>query len=262
MPATIEAIARIRRGDIGEVHVARAWMAGGRGGIGRGQPAAVPQSLDYKLWQGPAPHRSYQDNVVHYNWHWFWHWGTGELGNHGIHTLDICRAGLGVDYPTRVSSGGGRYFYEDDQETPDTQVVTFEFAGKVIHWEHRSCQPRGLENRGSGLLFYGDKATLIIGGGDYKIYDLHGKELDGNSGNGGHVPHLENFIAAIREEEELTAEIEEGFKSTMMCHYGNIAWRTSGAIQTDPHTHRIVGNMEAQAMWKREYEPGWEPKGL
>ena len=135
---------RVHSGAIGQVYLARAWYNSLRGSIGRGKPAAVPANLDYDIWQGPAPRREYLDNVVHYNWHWRWHWGNGELGNNGIHTLDLCRWGLDVTYPTRVTSSGGRYAFDDDQETPDTQTVAFEFdGGKSITWEGLSCNRHG-----------------------------------------------------------------------------------------------------------------------
>src|SRR5438874_432755 len=157
---------RSRRRIIGMVLFSRGWYANNRPSIGRGKPAAVPANLDWSLWQGPAPEKEFHDNYVHYNWHWFWHWGTGECGNNGIHALDLCRWGLGVECPTKVTSSGGRYHFEDDWQTPDTQFATFEFeGGKVIHWEGQSCHPRGVENNsGFGAAFYGDKGTMIIDG--------------------------------------------------------------------------------------------------
>jgi hypothetical protein len=132
-------VGRYRPGD----HVAR-WYNNQRPTIGFGKAVSVPDWLNYELWQGPAPAKSFKDNLIHYNWHWFWHWGTGELGNNGIHALDVCRWGLGVDCPTRVTSGGGKYRYNDDQETPDTHAVTYEFGDKAITWEGRSWHKRGL----------------------------------------------------------------------------------------------------------------------
>jgi predicted dehydrogenase len=259
-PGQIEAVQRVRAGELGNVHLSRAWMTAKRPSIGRGKRVPVPAGLDYELWQGPAPRRPYRDNIVPYHWHWFWHWGTGELGNHGIHTLDVARWGMGVDYPTRVVSSGGRYFHDDDQETPDTQFVTFEYGKKIIQWEHRSCQPHGLEGVGSGIVFYGDRATLVIEGGGYKIFDLNRKEIGKGSGSGGDKEHLQNYVDAIRDGKALNADIEEGVKSTLMCHLGNAALRTGETVRFDPATKRIVGAAAATALWKRDYEPGWEPK--
>src|SRR5713101_2034135 len=124
-----EIIPQIHNGLIGKTYFGKGWYANRRLSIGHGKPAPVPSWLDYALWQGPAPARPYHDNIVPYNWHWFWHWGTGELGNNGVHTLDLCRWGLGAEYPLRVTSSGGKYRYpDDDQETPDTNVVSFDFG--------------------------------------------------------------------------------------------------------------------------------------
>jgi predicted dehydrogenase len=173
----MKGIAAVRGGEIGTPHFARAWYATTRTSIGRGKGAAVPSGLDYELWQGPAPERPYVDNLLPYNWHWFWNWGTGEMGNNGVHFLDLARWGLGVDYPKRVTSAGGRYFFADDWETPDTQTASFEFADRMIVWEQRSCQPRPIEGTRSGVSFHGDKGTLVIVDNGYKLYDPKDKLL-------------------------------------------------------------------------------------
>src|SRR5436190_18211289 len=132
----IDAIKAVQSGEIGRVFFARAWYTNGRGSIGRGKLASVPEWLDYSLWQGPAPEREFRDNLVHYNWHWFWHWGTAELGNNGVHTIDVARWGLGVDTPVLVSSVGSHLRFDDDQETPDTSIASFQFEnGTTLTWE-------------------------------------------------------------------------------------------------------------------------------
>ena len=155
-PKNIEAIKRVKGGDIGRVLFVRGWYNNSRPETGRRTATSVPPGLDWEMWQGPAPRRPYTENVAPYKWHWFWNWGTGELGNNGVHALDVCRWGLGVDFPARVTAGGGRYYFKDDQETPDTLSVTYDFGDRAIVWEGRSCQPR----TGSNLRSSGPSSTV------------------------------------------------------------------------------------------------------
>jgi predicted dehydrogenase len=260
MEKEIEAVERLRSGEIGRVLWARAWYNNARPSIGHGNTGPAPSWLNYELWQGPAPEQPYRDNLIHYNWHWFWHWGTGELGNNGIHGLDVCRWGLGVDYPLKVSAGGGKYHYDDDQETPDTHTVTYDFGDKGITWEGRNWHRRGFEGNMFGMAFYGDKGALLTEGSGYKILEPDGKTRTEVKGSDSQEPHLRNFLDCVRSGGRPNADIEEGFKSTLLCHLGNIAYRTSKTLKLDPATHRIVDEPEAAKLWQRDYRPGWEPK--
>jgi len=256
----IEAIEAVRSGEIGKVFFARTWYTNHRPSIGHGKPAPVPEWLDYSLWQGPAPERPYKDNILHYNWHSFWNWGTGELGNNGVHSLDLARWGLEVDFPRRITCGGNRYHFQDDQETPDTYITSFDFGDKAIAWEGQSCDPHGFEGAGFGVSFFGENGSMAIAGDHVKIYDLKDKVVREINGKHDDVLHFGNFIEGIREGKKLNAEIEEGQKSTMLCHLGNIAWRSGHTINFDPQTHKIVGDSNASALAKRDYREGWEPK--
>jgi predicted dehydrogenase len=259
-PKVVEAIAALRDGVIGRVYFAQAWYTNNRPSIGKGEAKDPPAGLDYELWQGPAPRRPFRTNYLHYNWHWFWHWGNGELGNNGVHMIDVCRWGLGVDYPLKVTSAGGRYRYQDDQETPDTHVVSFDFpGGKTITWEGFSCNQIPRE-KPADCLFQGEKGSLVIAGGGYTVYDPKGKELKKDGGKGGDVEHVANFLAAIRGGAKLNSEIEEGHKSTLLCHLGNIAHRTGRTLHCDPANGHIKDDPAAVKLWTREYAPGWEPK--
>ena len=259
-PRIIEAIDEVRKGTIGRAYLAQAWYLNTRPTIGRGKEADPPKDLDYNLWQGPAPHRPFHTNYLHYNWHWFWHWGNGELGNNGIHMLDLCRWGLDVEFPIRVTSMGGRYRFQDDQETPDTHLVAFDFPGrKSITWEGLSCNrlPAG---QGADVMFFGDNGTLVIDGNGYKVFNQDRKELRSVSGAGGDVSHIRNFLDACRGNGRLTSNIEEAHKSTLMCHLGNIAYRVGRALECDPKDGHILQDKQAAAYWTREYAKGWEPR--
>lgn len=259
-PAIIEAIEKLRGSSIGTVRSSRTWYNNKRDTIKVGKPATPPTELDYALWQGPAPERPYKDNLIHYNWHWHWHWGGGELANNGIHALDLARWGLGVDCPKRVTCGGGRYHFKDDQETPDTALATFDFGDKVALWDCSSCSERKAENL-PFVAFYGDKGSLTMsGGGSYKIFDLAGKEIDKGTSEGGDRSHFVNFFECIRSSKRPNSDIEEGQKSTLLCHLGNIAYRTGRTLTIDPKTYAILGDKEATAMRSREYRKEWEPK--
>ncbi|WEK35865.1 MAG: Gfo/Idh/MocA family oxidoreductase [Candidatus Pseudobacter hemicellulosilyticus] len=273
-PTLIQAVKEVREGIIGNAYFAKAWYTNDRKPIGFGKKVPPPATLDWNLWQGPAPRKEYQDNLVHYNWHWFWHWGTSETCNNGTHEIDCCRWFLGVDYPTRVTSAGGRYAYKDDWETPDTQVASFEFAGnKAITWESRSCNKFPVEKAGRGFAIYGEKGTLVNGGdADYKIYDANNKlvkdvksDVKGDPNNpvsaSGNLDlfHLQNFIDGIRGEAKLSSPIDEGHKSVLLCHLASIAQRTGLTLNCNPANGRIR-EKQAMKLWRRSYEKGWEPK--
>ena len=258
-PGIIEMIEQLRGGVIGPIRYARCWYNSARGSIGKGKPAAVPASLDYELWQGPAPERPYMDNVVHYNWHWRWHWGGGELANNGVHALDLVRWGLGVDYPILVAFTGGRYHFDDDQETPDTGVASFDFGKCGVSWDVSSCLPRTGENL-PFVAFYGDGGSVTSDGSGYRVFDTKGKELARGSGPGGDKGHFENFVGAIRDGKPLAAEIGDAQRSTMLCHLGNMAWRSGRALRVNSADGTIADEEVRRKFWAREYRPGWAPK--
>jgi predicted dehydrogenase len=276
-PNVVEAIRLAQTGAIGKLHYGKAWYANGRRPIGRGKVASVPGWLDWNLWQGPAPRVPYRDNIVHYNWHWFWQWGTAESAANGSHTIDLLCWGMNLEYPAKVSSMGGRYYYKgrDDWETPDTQIATFNFGDRAtITWEGHSCNPKRIEESAVGTLFYGDAGSLwISGGNDYKIYDPKGKLVKHVREDAAIDPnnpvspaqrldaiHIVNFLDGITKGAPLNGSVEAGHKCTLLPLLANISLLTGTTLDTDPATGRIIGNPAAQRYWSREYEPGWEPK--
>jgi len=274
-PNVIEAMKSLHEGIIGRVYFARGWYTNNRPSIGTGNHIVVPEWLDFDLWQGPAPREEYRDNILHYNWHWFWNWGTGEAGNNATHFTDLMRWGLQVDFPSSVRSTGGRYRYKDDWETPDTQIITWDFPNNTLmEWEGRSCNGRYVEGTSVGAAFYGEKGTLVLlGNNAYKLYDLDNKLLkdvrnDFTIDSRNIVSpaqrldalHIQNFFDGIRKDVPLNAEIERGHKSTLLVHLGNIAARSGNiSLKTDTENGHIIGNEEAGKYWERKYQPGWEP---
>jgi predicted dehydrogenase len=250
---------RIREGVIGRALYASSTYNAERPTIGHGKQTSPPSWLDYDLWQGPAPARPYQDNLIHYNWHFFWHWGNGELGNNGVHTIDICRMALGVDYPSKVTAAGSKLRYDDDQETPDTCTVTFDCNGKTLVWEGISWSRRTDRRSQIGITVRGENGEIYVDDDGYEIYDPKGKKVESDKLSRGDAEHLQNFLDAIRGGAKLNADIEEGHKSTMFCHLGNIAYRTGQTLTVDPATGHISDNAAADALWGREYRDGWMP---
>ena len=271
-PRFAELIQAINEGLIGRPYFATAWYANTRGSIGRGKPAPVRAGLDYELWQGPAPRTPYRDNVIHYNWHWFRRWGTGEISNNGTHELDVCRWVLGVDFPTKVTSVGGRYHFADDWEFPDTQEVGYEFDGaKAIAWRGLSCNGLRTANRGRGVIVQGTGGSVVLDQDGYTVYDLKNavvKEslastatdsLNVSGDDALTTLHIQNFVAAVRTGTPLTQPIASGHRTQVLCHLGNIAQFTGRTLHTDPATGHILGDEEAMRLWGCEYEPGWAP---
>ena len=254
-----EAIAALHGGAIGKARFARGFYYNARGAIGQGANKAA-DGIDMNLWQGPVPDERDMTPYMHYDWHWLWHWGNGELGNNGIHTLDILRWGLQVEYPQRVTYNGGRYWYEDKQETPDTGTAVFDFGKVGFEWAQSSCYPRTSEKPLGECVFHGEGGTFAISGSAWTIYDSKGtKTGEGKGPGGGDAAHIGNFLEAIRGNAQLNSPIVEGQKSTMLCHLGNIAYRTNTVVQCDPKTGKVLNNPAAEKLWKREYRKGWEP---
>ncbi|MCX6619551.1 MAG: hypothetical protein NTY38_00430 [Acidobacteria bacterium] len=275
-PALREAVEHLRSGLLGGVYLARGLCFNWRETIGRAPVEPVPADVDYNLWLGPAPSGPFTRNRFHYNWHWLWDFGSGELGNQGIHQLDIARWGLGVRYPSKVSAIGGHFMFDDDQQTPNTLNATYEFGeagGKKVlvfevrHWisnhEAGISAKRGGPGRvypnTIGNLFYGPKGYLAIDGyGSYSTW--LGKEQQPGPSRSESGDHFANFVAAVRSRKRaaLSAEIEEGAVSTTLIHLANISYRLGRTLHFDGQSYRCPGDPEANAMFTRDYRAPFE----
>ncbi len=254
-----EAIAFTRDGGIGTVRLAKAINHQLRPGIGRAPETEPPEGVDYDRWLGPAPIRPFTKNRWHYNWHWHWDYGTGDMGNDGIHQVDVARWGLGVEWPHTISASGGQLFYDDDHETPDTQVVTIEYDSAFLVYEMRLWTNYTLEGHDNGVVFYGDKGKVDIGRAGC-FATLIGEKPKKIGGGSDMEAHVANFLACVRANnpDGLNAPIEEGEISAGLCHLGNIATRLGRQLTFDRDSGRIRDDEEAEAMQTRVYRAGYE----
>jgi len=263
-----EAVQKMREGLIGDVYMARGLCYKWRDTIGRKPVEPVPAGVHYDLWLGPAPQREFTRNRFHYNWHWFWDYGNGDFGNQGIHEVDICRWGLGVTFPTKVSAIGGHFMFDDDQETPNTMVASYEFDtnGKkrmmvfeVRHW--MSNHEAGIGENGKrkdsntvGNIFYGSKGFLAIEG--YNTYrSFLGRDQEAGPARTEGGSNWANFIDALRKRDRsvLNGEIAEGAASCTLMHLANISYRLGRSLTLDPATQSVVGDAEANRMFTKHY---------
>ena len=264
-PALQEAVQKMRNGEFGEIYMARALCFKARNTIGKTPVEAVPAGVDYDMWTGPAPLRPFTKNRFHYNWHWFWDTGNGDLGNQGIHEVDIARWGLGVTHPTKVTAMGGKYMFDDDQETPNTITASLEFNvnGKTKmmtfdtrHWYSNHEGGIGGDRAGNtiGNTFYGADGYLVIDGYN-KYYSFMGKDGKPGPANNQRDHHFENFIAGVRSRKttDLNAEIEEGAMSCVLMHLANVSYRLGRTLNWDEKTWTVKNDPEANKMLTRPY---------
>ncbi len=254
-----EAVRFLREGGLGEVRMAKAINHQLRGPIGRAPVAQVPPGVNYDLWTGPAAKHPFTANRWHYKWHWFCDYGSGDMGNDGIHQLDVARWGLGVKYPTVTNATGGQLFYHDDHETPDTQTVVFEYDNCHLVYEMRLWTDYKLEGHDNGTIFYGDKGILEIGRRGCEV-TLIGKETKRLGSGDDFNENVKNFVACVKTDDpkNLNSPIEEGVISSILCHLGNISTRVGRRIRYDPSTGKIGGDEEANVLLARKYRSGYE----
>jgi predicted dehydrogenase len=273
-PCVQEAMQRVRSGEIGDILVAKAWNSQLRRSIGKTKPGQPPDYLDFDLWVGPSPMVPYRSNLLPGIWRWWHAFGCGDIGNDGVHDIDVACWGLGVTtHPSRVTCLGGKYFFDDDQEWPDTQYAVFEYpvegkpgVSKQLIFEQRIWSPYVQEGYENGAAFYGTKGMLIIGHSvGWKLYGPRNKPIAERTGKVDLEAHHQNFLDCVRgDQKQLAADATAGHLSATLVHLANIAARVGRVLHFDPKTEQIVNDAEAGPMVRRQYREGhWAvPKGV
>jgi len=272
-----QALDYINSAEFGDVHFLRVLNSKQRGSIGKKPDLPKPpEGVDYDMWLGPAPDRPFNENHFHYAWHWFWNYSGGDIINDGIHQVDIARWMAQQTIPKSVSSAGGIHYFEDDQETPDTHTVSWEFDNMTIAFEQTLWAPymrktpmefRDTDNlpnwpfSGTRMEIYGTKQIMFLSrhGGGWQAFDADGKSARIQPGrfSTSNTAHIQNFVDCIRSRELPNGDIQEGHLSTLLSHYGNIAYRTGRRLHIDPKTEGFIDDDEANSLVKRTYREKW-----
>jgi predicted dehydrogenase len=244
--------------------MAKVWNVQLRRNIGHKEDEPVPAGVDYDTWTGPLPMMPFNRNRFHSTVNWHWHYGAGDIANDGVHELDIARRALGVELPTSVTGMGRRMYFDDDQQTPDTMNVTYDFGGKLIFYEQRLWNPYGLEDCDNGVAVYGDAAVAQFGhfrgrNWGYRVFDAKGKEIHSEQHDSSSIdmPHARDFLDAMRSRKRPRVDIEEGHWASALAHLGNIVARTGRAFRFDPKTETVPGDAAANRLVRREYRKHW-----
>jgi predicted dehydrogenase len=252
-----QAIEFLNSGKLGKIFLARGLCFKPRASIGHKADGPVPAGVDYNIWLGPAPERPFNPNRFHYEWHWNWDYGNGDIGNQGIHQMDIARWGLGKNtLPSQIQSSGGRFGYKDDGETPNTQIASYRYDDCQIDFEVRGLPTNDERGVKIGNIFYGSEGFMVVNSlprDTWATFFGH-KEEPGPKGKG-EGDHFDNFVKAVRarKPEMLNAEILEGHLSSALCHLGNISYRLGRSLTFDPHAENFGSDSEANAMLTRDY---------
>jgi hypothetical protein len=287
-PAVRDAIDKMQNGFLGDVYLSRGLCFKWRDTIGHAPVSPVPPNVDYNLWTGPAPLKPFTANRFHYNWHWFWDYGNGDLGNQGIHQVDVARWGLRLGFPNKISAMGGHFMFDDDQQTPNTLNCAFEYdfadgqrrllEFEVRHWianheagigvshdpgaspndAHPKLGPLAGTNNTVGNVFYGSNGYLAVdSAGGYTSW-MGKDQQPGLSEAGSKDNHFANFIACVmsRKKEELHAPIEEGHVSSGLVHLANASYRLGRTLVFDPETE-LVKNDDAANELLRDGDRGY-----
>ena len=264
-PVTRRFVEFVQSGKIGDLLMGKVWNAQMRRNIGHKPDEPVPHGINYDIWSGPAPVLPFNRNHFHTTYNWHWHYGTGDLGNDSVHGVDLARWVLNLGYPDEVSGMGRKLYFDDDQQTPDTQSLAFNYKDKVLLYEQRLWNRYMMDGSENGVAIYGTGGMAQHGLWNgtqfgFRVFDQRGKQVHFEEEPRDATSHCRNFIDCIRSREKPSADIEIGHISTAVCHLGNIATRTGRNLRFDPQTERIVDDPEASQLLTREYRQHWSSR--
>lgn len=267
-----EAMAYIRTGKLGTCLFAKAWETARQGSIGKPPDGDPPEGVDYDFWLGSAPKRPFNPRRFHGNWRWFFDYGTGDLGNDGVHRLDVARWALSTaceakglpacGLPSKVAALGGKSYFDDLQEWPDTLQVAYEFDGppvRVLTYEMLLWTGYRLHNLPEGSAVYGDQGYIVIGNTSWTAYGPKNEVLAEGKGSNDGLTHIRNFIDCVKSRKKPNADLETvGHPSSVLCHAGNVSWRVGRSLRLDPVGETFIGDSEANSLRTRaEFRPPW-----
>ena len=268
-PVTQRFIEYVQSGKLGKVLMAKVWNVQMRRNIGHKQDEPVPPGIDYETWTGPVPKMPFNRNHFHGTVNWHWHYGCGDIGNDGVHWLDVARWALGVDYPNEISGMGRKLYFDDDQQTSDTMNISFNYDDKVIFFEQRLWNRYRLQGSENTVAVYGTEGMAQIGrwvGGHhaFRVFDSKGEMIHMEQEPSPNPnTHARNFIDCVRSRKRPNADIEIGHISTTLCHLGNIVARTGRAVKYAAKSETIIADTETNQYVRREYRDHWStPKNV
>ncbi len=253
-----EAKEYVQSGELGKIAMIRTWAILGRGSIGHKPPTDPPDYVDYDMWLGPAPKKPFTENRFHYNWRFMWDYGTGDMGNWGVHWIDIGLWALDLGWPQAVSSSGGMHIYDDDKETPDTQLTLYEYPDLTMMWELRMWSKHTFDGRGTGTAFYGEDQTLIVNRGGWQVYTNDGKEVlaQGRPTNDMLVAHADNFIECVKSRKSPVADIANGHISAAVSILGNVSYLADEKVRYNPERDQLMKEGKNKYL-TRTYRDKW-----
>lgn len=260
-PFLREAREYVQSGALGKVISGKAWETARNREVHLAKDSEAPAGIDYNLWLGPSTQRDYNATIVGGAWRWLFNYGTGDLGNDGVHRIDYCRHVMGLDtMPDAISCSGGKFFFKDDQEFPDTMFVNYDYPEHVLQYEMRLWSRPKLFGFGEGATIYGENGWVLLNNNSWKAYDAAGKLVKQGSSDVGQQAHVRNFLDAVRsrKRENLNQEIYSGHVSSVMCHAGNIAWRTGKKLRFDAKAETFDDAEANQLVGRSEFREGFE----